>query len=68
MGKPGDELSDPEPWRGSRKLPWKKFETTLFAFLFLITDFLDKCSLNFCFSIRTDFTGKSMFGNVHIFR
>ena len=30
MGKPNDELSDPEPWRGSRGTPLEKFESTLF--------------------------------------
>ena len=29
-GKPNDELSDPEPWRGSRGTPLEKFESTLF--------------------------------------
>ena len=30
MGKPGGELSDPEPWKGSRGTPLEKFATTLF--------------------------------------
>ena len=29
MGKPNDQLSDPEPWRGSRGTPLEKFESTL---------------------------------------
>ena len=53
MGKPCDELSDPEPGRGLGVLPWKKFETTVFK--------LASRNTNFCFSIRIDFTGKSTF-------
>ena len=54
MGKPGDELSNPEPSMVSRVLPWKIIETTLVQ--------LAERNINFCFSIRIDFTGKSTFG------
>ena len=56
MGKPGDELSDPEPSTMSRVFPWKKIETMLVQLAERNINFVSQYELTLQANLRLECT------------